>query len=163
MMNINTRDRNFQCAYIRLVIWIFLIKTQGEKNSNSRKISRKLKDFLPKNSKIRKFWGNFGQNTLYSAKNLPFGTKKRIFFQKLKDFSKTQAQNRPKTQGFGNSTYFQCRKSALKKTLLYSLYSGLFCFEGWSLSVFVMSLYTTYTMSKPNLCNVHCDFGSYLG
>ena len=30
-------------------------KTQGAKNSNSRKMDQKLKDFFPENSRIRKF------------------------------------------------------------------------------------------------------------
>jgi hypothetical protein len=41
--------------YIKQVFFWRLRKTQGEKNSNSRKMDKKLKDFFPENSRNRKF------------------------------------------------------------------------------------------------------------
>ena len=86
-------------------------KTQGPKNSNSRKIFPKLKDFWPENSRNRQILGQF------SAKTQILAQKNAILdeiFQKLKDFLKTQGQNLSKTQETGNSTITQCRKSAPK-------------------------------------------------
>ena len=51
-------------------------KTQGRKNSNSRKISQKLKEFFPRKLKKPpnrgKFWVNFNQKLKFEAKNRHF-------------------------------------------------------------------------------------------
>ena len=44
-------------------------KTQGRKNSNSRKISQKLKDFWPLNSRNQKLLGKFTSKTQNLVKN----------------------------------------------------------------------------------------------
>ena len=61
-------------------------KTQGRKNSNSRKISQKLKDFFPGNSRKRQI----------SSKSSKFCLKITTLDEKIENF--------PKTQGFSHSS-----------------------------------------------------------
>ena len=93
------------------------LKTQGQKNSNSRKFSEKLKEISPKTHKSGKFQNLFLPFLPYDKKiSLPFRPKRRqaqkitrnsgFLPQKLKKFQETQG-NFPKTQVklYKNSIY----------------------------------------------------------
>ena len=111
-------------------------KTQGQKNSNSRNFSEKLKEIFPKTHKFGNFQKLFCHFHLFATKiSLPFWPKSPqakaitrnsgFFPQKLKKFQETQG-NFPKTQVklYKNSIYRKVHSPTLppkrrKKSLPY--------------------------------------------
>ena len=87
---------------------VVLEKTQGEKNSNSRNFSQKLKQ---KTQEIGKFNPKIVKNPSIFFEKLTFSSKNSHFFEKLEDFWKTQAIFFQKTQGIGKYTCSYLRKN----------------------------------------------------
>ena len=90
-------------------------KTQGRKNSNSRKISQKLKEFFPRKLKKPpnrgKFWANFDQKLKFQAKNRHFWRKNGKFSKNSRIFRKLKPQISQKLKKSTNPQILSSQKN----------------------------------------------------